>query len=520
MDERLELPLGWEQVTLGELNAYKSHAANPQEAPEETFELYSVPAFPSRLPDLVMGSEIGSTKQVVEFNDVLICKINPRINRVWNVGSKSVYPQIASSEWIVVRSPELDSTYLRHLFSTPFFREILCEGVTGVGGSLTRAQPKRVREFVIPLAPLIEQRRIAAKLDTTLAAVDACRQRLDRLEALLKRFRQAVLAAATSGELTREWRGERGEDFDWLDVQLGEYAESMNYGTSTKSQSEGEVPVLRMGNLQGGELDWTELVYTSDLAEIAKYMLDEGDVLFNRTNSPELVGKTAIYRGERPAIYAGYLIRVRCRPSLDPEFLNLSLNSHNARDYCWRVKSDGVSQSNINSKKLAAYPFLLPPVHEQQEIVRRAQQLFSFADQLEAKLTSARQIVERLTPALLAKAFRGELVPQDPNDEPASVLLERIRAARQADAAAGKPSRRRRPRAAANPVGSVTVAAPVTPDLLASLLRECGALSERALLAASELDHRSFDLQLEAELKQGRVRRVDDDGQVLVEAAD
>jgi type I restriction enzyme S subunit len=200
--------------------------------------------------------------------------------------------------------------------------------------------------------------------------------------------------------------------------------------------------------------------------------------------------------------------------------LNLSLNSHNARDYCWRVKSDGVSQSNINSKKLAAYPFLLPPVHEQQEIVRRAQQLFSFADQLEAKLTSARQIVERLTPALLAKAFRGELVPQDPNDEPASVLLERIRAARQADAAAGKPSRRRRPRAAANPVESVTVAAPVTPDLLASLLRECGALSERALLAASELDHRSFDLQLEAELKQGRVRRVDDDGQVLMEAAD
>jgi type I restriction enzyme S subunit len=292
----------------------------------------------------------------------------------------------------------------------------------------------------------------------------------------------------------------------------------MNYGTSAKSQREGEVPVLRMGNLQGGELDWTELAYTSDLAEIAKYLLDDGDVLFNRTNSPELVGKTAMYRGKRPAIYAGYLIRVRCRPSLDPEFLNLSLNSPAARDYCWRVKSDGVSQSNINAKKLAAYPFLLPSVEEQEEIVRCAQELFTLADQLEARLTSARKIVDRLTPALLAKAFRGELVPQDPGDEPASVLLERIRAARQAEAATGQPSRRGRKKAAANSAPSPVVAAPVTPDRLATLLRECGALSERALLAASELDPASFQAQLAHERSLGAIGKVDDDGQELLEA--
>jgi type I restriction enzyme S subunit len=292
----------------------------------------------------------------------------------------------------------------------------------------------------------------------------------------------------------------------------------MNYGTSAKSQSEGEIPVLRMGNLQGGALDWTDLAYTSDLAEIAKYMLDDGDVLFNRTNSPELVGKTAIYRGERPAIYAGYLIRVRCRTSLDPQFLNLSLNSPAARDYCWRVKSDGVSQSNINAKKLAAYSFLLPLVHEQQEIVRRAQELFSLADQLEAKLTAARQVVERLTPALLAKAFRGELVPQDPADEPASLLLERIRAARQADAPAGKPSRHGRRKAAATPVPSLFDAAPAPPDQLATLLRECGALSEKALLAASELEPRRFAVQLELEQAAGRIRQTWEDGEELWEA--
>ena len=109
-------------------------------------------------------------------------------------------------------------------------------------------------------------------------------------------------------------------------------------------------------------------------------------------------------------------------------------------------------------------------------------------------------------------------MPQDPNDEPASVLLERIRAARQAEAATGKPSRRGRPKAAANPASSPVVAAPVTPDRLASLLRECGALSERALLAASELDPASFQAQLAHERSLGAIGNVVDDGQELLEA--
>jgi type I restriction enzyme S subunit len=155
---------------------------------------------------------------------------------------------------------------------------------------------------------------------------------------------------------------------------------------------------------------------------------------------------------------------------------------------------------------------------EQQEIVRRAQQLFSLADNLEARLTSARKLVERLTPALLAKAFRGELVPQDPNDEPASVLLERIRAARQAEAAASGPSRRGRRQAAAKPEPSLFDAAPASPDLLANLLRECGALSERALLAASELDPAGFQAQLTLERELGAIQETLEDGQVLLEA--
>lgn len=304
---------------------------------------------------------------------------------------------------------------------------------------LTQAAMNRLP---LPLAPLPEQKRIADKLDSVLARVDACRDRLDRIPALLKRFRQSVLAAATSGRLTEDWSGARPAD-EWRAVSLGEVATGFSYGSAAKSAPDGLVPVLRMGNIQDGRVDWSDLVFTSNSEEIGKYRLVAGDVLFNRTNSPELVGKTAVFKGEREAIYAGYLIRIRCTERLLPDYLNYCLGSPAGRDYCWRVKSDGVSQSNINARKLAAFEFLLPTLAEQHEIVRRVETLFAFAGRLEARCAAARKQAGQLTPALLAKAFRGELVPQDPADEPAAELLKRL-AARRAEA---PKARRGKPRA-------------------------------------------------------------------------
>lgn len=283
---------------------------------------------------------------------------------------------------------------------------------------------KYLKETMFRIAPFNEQIRIADKLDSMLAKVDAAQARLDKIPVILKRFRQSVLAAATSGELTREWREDDGHQ--WRTVQLKDVGKGFNYGSSAKSKPEGDVPVLRMGNLQGGKLDWSNLVFTSDEAEIEKYLLETGDILFNRTNSPELVGKTSIYRGEQKAIYAGYLIRVKGSEQLNTEFLNIQLNSPHARDYCWQVKTDGVSQSNINAKKLQAYEFDLPPMSEQLEIVRRVNELFSRADLFERQYLDARKAFSRLTQSILAKAFRGELVEQEDNDEPASELLARI----------------------------------------------------------------------------------------------
>lgn len=162
----------------------------------------------------------------------------------------------------------------------------------------------------------------------------------------------AILHKAFIGELTAKWRKENNIDLSsWQEKTIDELCTSLKYGTSKKSKPEGSVVVLRMGNLQNGEIDWSNLMYTDDKDDIEKYLLKKGDVLFNRTNSPELVGKTSIYRGEYPAIYAGYLIKLDYGKDIIGEYLNYMMNSTKAKHYCYTVKTDGVSQSNINAKK-------------------------------------------------------------------------------------------------------------------------------------------------------------------------
>lgn len=331
----------------------------------------------------------------------------------------------------------VDSSFAYHyLRSIKDVAESLGTGTTfkEISGATAKKLP-----FVLP--PLAEQKFIADKLDTLLAQVDTTKARLERIPHTLKTFRQSVLAAAVSGKLTEEWRNEKNINIDsWSDGALGDFVEKPTYGSSSKSKPEGAIPVLRMGNLQGGELDWKDLVYTSDPVEINKYKLSCGDVLFNRTNSPDLVGKTSIYRGERDAIYAGYLIRIVCRKNLNPEFLNYLLNSPDAKGYCYQVKSDGVSQSNINAQKLKAFPVNIPTMVEQTEIVRRVEELFAFADAIEQKAVAALERVNKLTQAILAKAFRGELTADwraaNPElirgDNSAEALLKKIQAEREA----------------------------------------------------------------------------------------
>lgn len=435
-----ELPAGWTKVALGEV---VSEPIQHVPAADETFSYIDIGSIDRaakviREPQRMLGKDAPSrARKKVAAGDTLVSMTRPNLNAVALVPD-ALDGQIASTGFDVLRPAHgIDPRWLAYLVRTDEFVQAMSELVQGALYPAVRT--KDVRGFVAPLAPTHEQTRIADQLDTLLARIQACQDRLEAIPALLKRFRQAVLSAATSGALTVDWRNDGMAD--WRDVQLSEVASDFSYGTAAKSSKTGEVPVLRMGNIQDGRLDWGDLVFTSDAQEIKKYELRAGDVLFNRTNSPELVGKTAVYKGERPAVYAGYLIRIRCSQALLPDYLNYCLGSRHGRDYCWSVKSDGVSQSNINAKKLAAFPFRLPSLSEQAEIVRRVEALLSIADRIEKRYQEARRLAVRLAPVTLSKAFRGELVPQDPNDEPASSLLAKLKADH--TKAAAEPSRRR-----------------------------------------------------------------------------
>ena len=192
----------------------------------------------------------------------------------------------------------------------------------------------------------------------------------------------------------------------------------------------GKVAVLRMGNIQSGEIDYRDLVFTSDEEDINRYMLQPGDLLFNRTNSAEWVGKTSIYRGDMPCIYAGYLIRMRTH--INAEYLNAVMNSGYAKNYCNSVKTDGVNQSNINAQKLGAFLVPIPPQNEQLRIDAFIVKVLPLVQTISQNKTDIASLLSFSKAKILDLAIRGKLVPQDPNDEPASVLLERIRAEKEA----------------------------------------------------------------------------------------
>lgn len=222
------------------------------------------------------------------------------------------------------------------------------------------------------------------------------------------------------------------ESWEWC--RINDIIFPPKYGTSNKSLPQGDVPVLRMGNIQNGEIVFDKLVYSNSQTDNENYNLIKGDLLFNRTNSAELVGKTGIYRGQQKAIFAGYLILLR-PINICSDYLNFVLGSSYARSYCKEVKTIGVQQCNINAEKISTFVIPLPPLAEQHRIVAKIEELlpkveeYGKAQEALDKLNA--ELPEQLRKSILQEAISGRIVPQDPNDEPASILLDRIRQEKQ-----------------------------------------------------------------------------------------
>jgi len=527
MEEGRELPVGWEVVRLEDIGAWGS-GGTPKRTNQSFYANGTIPwlvigdlndGLVTTAASSITEEALNSSAAKVVPRDSLLVAMYGSIGKLGITGF-----QCATNQAIAHCKPFRDLIELQYLFNALMHvKEDLI--AKGQGGAQQNISQGILRDQQIPLAPLNEQHRIAAKLDTTLAAVEACRQRLDGVAAILKRFRQAVLTAATSGELTREWREERGATMDdWSQKCLSDVVIDIEAGLNVlceeRPPSDGERGLVKISSVTWGVFDEDESKTLSaghDVSE--KNRIKAGDFLISRANTIELVGACVIVHKVNRTLYLSDKVLRLLMPEECKPWILMCLRSKSGREQIETFSSGNqLSMRNLSQKSLLSIRVPLPPPEEVEAAVTATNQLHALADQLEARLTAARKVVDRLTPALLAKAFRGELVPQDPGDEPASVLLERIRAARQAEAGAGKPSRRGRPKAAAIPDQLPLDAAPVPPDFLAGLLRECGPLSERALLAVSELEPQRFQQQLYRELESGTAREVQDNGQVLLEA--
>jgi type I restriction enzyme S subunit len=281
-------------------------------------------------------------------------------------------------------------------------------------------------DLLVP--PLLEQKAIVAKIEQLFSELDNGIENLKTAQAKLKIYRQAVLQKAFDGELTNI------QTIKWIEIK--DIVKNVEYGTSSKSLEMGTVPVLRMGNIQNGKFDWNDLKYSNDEEEISKYHLNLNDVLFNRTNSPEHVGKTAIFKSDKKAIFAGYLIRINyLKDKINGDYLTYYLNSHTAKQYGNKIKSFGVNQSNINGTKLKTYPFPLCSLVEQSKIVQEIESRLSVCDKIEETISNSLVKAEALRQSILKKAFEGNLlnakeletIHAHPDYESAEELLKRIK---------------------------------------------------------------------------------------------
>lgn len=448
------IPKQWHEGSLGDLNNYQSKSVQPKNFLDETFELWSVPNFPTDKPEILSGQEIGSSKQAVAPKDVLICKINPRINRVWEVREISEYRKIASSEWIVFRQPMVEPRFFRRFFQSSQFRDKLCADVSGVGGSLTRAQPKKVANFSVPVPPLAEQKVIADKLDTLLAQVDSTKARLERIPQILKRFRQSVLAAAVNGRLTEEWRG-TSDLTGWAKINLGGLVDKIESGKNLKCietpPDDGEFGIIKISAVTWGIYDEKQsktLPHNSLFLETRRIKV--GDFLISRANTIELLGNPVIvHKVTKNLMLSDKVLRLEMKDG-DKLWANIFLRSITGRqEIQGRSTGNQMSMRNIGQKALLEIPLPKPPCEEQAEIVRRVDQLFVHADCIEQQVNQALVRVKNLTQSILAKAFRGELTEQWRKDNPdlitgensAEALLERIKAERAVKAPAQRSKR-------------------------------------------------------------------------------
>ena len=489
------IPPGWAMTTLEEVTAPRGLRIKPSEMQDSPFVgLEHIEAHTMRLLDMAKASEVKSSASYFGQGDVIYGRLRPYLNKVYMPD----FSGLASGEFIVfARQPNLNNAYLKYFLNQWEFVSFVTRLNTG---DRPRVDFTQFADYPFPLAPLPEQRRIVAEIETQFTRLDASAAALRRAQANLKRYRASVLKSAYEGSLVhteaelaraegREYESasvllerilaERRARWESQDKRRGKYKEpSAPDATELPELPEGwlwatleqliwaspqnglykpkteygdGIPILRIDDFQDFFLKDREALQCLKITaeESAAYELHAGQLIINRVNSPSHLGKCLVVPDSLlPAVFESNMMRLTVHSSVDPAFVAYYLRSREGRSRLTANAKWAVNQASINQKDVCITAVPFPPEAEQHRIVAVVERQLSVIQQAEATVTASLARADRLRQSILKQAFSGQLVPQDPDDELASALLERIRDDREAaKAQAVKPLPRTRHRA-------------------------------------------------------------------------
>ena len=343
------------------INQYKSESINPAKTPDTIFEMYSVPVYETGHPEYLRGDEIASNKAVVQKDDILLCKINPRINRVWVVSNESDKQNIASSEWIVIRNSEYNPEFLAWYFRTPKFQKLMTSEVTGIGGSLTRAQPKCVAEYPVPVMDRKKQDEIVNVLNKCKFVVDSRQKELLELDDLIKaRFVEMF------GDININ-------DKNWKYEPLGELCTIVRGGSPRPIEQflGGDVPWIKIGDATDGDSIYLNSTKEHIIQEGVKKsrLVKEGSLIFANCGVSLGFARIITFDG---CIHDGWLAMEDIDERLDKVFLLQALNQMTEH---FRAIAPAGTQPNLNTAIMKAYKQVIPPIELQREFINFAKQV-------------------------------------------------------------------------------------------------------------------------------------------------